>query len=192
MIVSNINEFKKQLLKYVDSSNLSIIRTSKRTKIEELNDDGKGEVYVNVVSNDIIQIILSPKIAIGKNKNNNDGLLLSIDFSKKSINIYIFELKKQLRFNKLEKATKQLYNAYIFIKYLNLEDCFDINYYFYIATKENNLKKDYEDIKVLTPYQIKLFKSVYENKTKIPIMQTFCKYKEFDFKLLNFGEIINV
>jgi hypothetical protein len=192
MKIKNIEEFKEELLTYVNDDKLFIIQKNNITKIEELQESGKGEIYAVAKTDSFIQIIPSSDIAIGRHKQNNDGILISVDFAKKNIDIYLFELKKQLRFQNLEKATKQLYMAYIFIKYLNLECCFNVNYSFFVATKENNLKKNYQVLKNLSPYQMKLFESVYENKEVIPIMQIFCKYKEFKFKLLNFGEIIEI
>ncbi len=192
MVIDNIKDFKKQLLQYIDEDKIILGKRGSRIKIEELQDSGKGEIYIDIIGDDIIQIIPSEKISIGKNRTNCDGIVLSIDFKNKYVDVYVIELKKSLRMSNLEKATKQLYSAYVFIKYLNLEECFNVKYYFFIAIDENRLKLDYQSLKIANPYKSTLFESVYKNRDKIPIMQTFCKYSFFDFQLLQFGDSLSI
>ena len=165
--------------------------------ISETESEGRGEIYLDIsaYSSSSIFFIKINHLAnhtIGKENNHNDGIVLKVDLAKSHITVYLFELKKQLRFNKLEKAAKQLMSAYRFVKYMQLEECFDIKYKFHTVCKINNLSLDSDAMKNFTRYQKKLFDAVYENKNKIPLLSLFCSYKEHDFQHINFGDTVTI
>lgn len=189
-----IKELKKFTATNGDSNLVDTFQNNKIT-IDETSEDGIGEINIDIsayVSTEIFFIKINhlANHAIGEQKNHNDGIILKVDLEAAEIGVYLFELKKQLRFNKLEKASKQLISAYRFIKYMQLEECFNISYKFHTASQINNLSIDSDDIKNFTPYQQELFDAVYKNKTKIPLLMTFCNYQEYDFQHVNFGNTI--
>ena len=100
MVIDNIEKFKKKLLQYIDEDKITICKAGSRVIIEELQEGGKGAIYIDIKRDNVIHIIPSEKISIGKNRTNCDGIVLSIDFKNKDIDIYIFELKKSLRLRK--------------------------------------------------------------------------------------------
>ena len=118
--------------------------------------------------------------------------MLKVNLIQKKISVLLFELKKQLRWNKLEKASIQLASAYRFIKYLQLEECFIVDYKFFIVYEINNLELDSDSLKTNNPYNSTLFSAVYEAKNELPIQIAFCKYKEFPFQEVKFGETISI
>ncbi|MDK9693885.1 MAG: hypothetical protein OEL19_06540, partial [Sulfurimonas sp.] len=166
-------------------------------KVDETSEDGVGEINIDIsayVSTEIFFIKINhlANHAIGEQKNHNDGIVLKVDLEAAEIGVYLFELKKQLRFNKLEKASKQLMSAYRFIKYMQLEECFNINYKFHTASEINNLSMDSDAIKNFSRYQKGLFDAVYKSKNKIPLLAAFCDYQEYDFQHVNFGNTITI
>jgi len=173
-------------------SNFIDIFPSNIITIDETSEDGAGEIYLDISAYSSSQIFFIKinhlsKHAIGEQKNHNDGIVLKVNLEEAKIYIYLFELKKQLRFNKLEKASKQLMSAYRFIKYMQLEECFEVKFKFHTVSELNNLSFDSDNIKHFTRYQKKLFDAVYENKDKIPLMIPFCNHQEYDFQHIDFG-----
>jgi hypothetical protein len=198
-IINSKQSFINELKKYVDfSTTTSNIESnfSSNIKIEERTDDGKGEIYLDISSYTddtfFVKINHCSNHNIGTEKSHCDGIVLKVNLINKNIGIYCFELKKQLRFSNLEKALKQLANAYKFINYLQFEKCFALNYKFFIVYKDNNIDMDADSLKNGNQYHIKLFESVYENKNKVPLMIAFCKYEEFNFQQVEFGEEIAI
>lgn len=189
-------DFIKELEKYAGKENLIHNFPNKTITIEETQKDGKGKIYLNISSyNDqtfFIKIDHKSHHTIGKKANLNDGIVLKVNLSTKEVLVLLFELKKQLRFKKLEHASKQLVSAYRFIKYLQLEECFEVEYKFYIGYKINNLKLDAVNLKTSNQYIFELFSAVYENKNKLPLMIPMCKFKEYNFEQLEFGEKISI
>lgn len=195
--VECVESFINELKKYTGEDNIIESITSGQIVIEETEDDGKGEVYINTVSPSssnisYIKIKHCNYHTIGNVQSHNDGIILKIDFDKKEINVLCFELKKQLRFNKLEKAAKQLTNAYRFINYLQLDKCFQLTYKFYIAYESNNLEMDSLSLKTTDRYNTKLFQNVQDKTNKIPLQIPFCRYEEFDFEEVIFGNSITI
>ena len=165
--------------------------------IDETEDEGKGEIYLDISQYRQSEIFFV-KIAhlsthtIGTNNSHNDGIVLKVDLNRRLIEVFLFELKKQLRFNKLEKAVKQLASAYRFVNYMQLDNCFGVKYNFFIVYKTNNIAREYDNLKDIRGYQMKLFTTIFEKKDKIPIQIPFCKYREFDFQQIQFGETISI
>ena len=199
-IISNKDSFINELKKYIDFnvgiSNVEYEFSSNTIKIEERTDDGRGEIYLDISSYSddtfFVKINHCSNHTMGNENSHCDGIVLKVNLTIKKIEIYCFELKKQLRFNKLEKASKQLANAYRFINYLQLEKCFDLSYKFFIAYNDNNINMDADTLKNVNSYQNKLFESVFECKNKVPLMIAFCKYEEFDFQQVEFGQKIAI
>jgi len=197
--ITTKQEFIKQLKQYTKThqgSNIIDVFDDNKIIIEETEEDGKGEIYLDISSylNDVFFIKITHQSVhnIGK-KNHNDGIVLKIDLENEEIVVYLFELKKQLRFNKLEKATIQLVSAYRFIKYLMLEECFQVKYKFFIAYEINNIGMDVLDLKSETnKYALELYKSFVENKDTIPLQIPFCSFDKFDFKQVEFGNTIEI
>lgn len=165
--------------------------------IEETESDGQGEIYLDITpysSSEVFFIKINHLTvhAIGKKKNHNDGIVLKVDLEEKKISVFLFELKKQLRFNKLEKAAKQLSSAYKFIKYMQFEECFEVDYLFHAVYETNNLSREADSVKMFTQYQQKLFNAVFKNKETIPLLIPFCAFQEFNFKQINFGSTITI
>lgn len=198
-IINSKQSFINELKKYVDfgttPSNIEF-NFSSNIKIEERTDDGKGEIYLDISSYSedtfFVKINHCSNHTMGTENSHCDGIVLKVNLDTKNIEIYCFELKKQLRFNKLEKASKQLANAYKFINYLQFEKCFNLNYNFFIVYQDNNIYMDADSLKSGNQYHIKLFESVYENKNKVPLMIAFCKYEEFNFQQVEFGKEIAI
>lgn len=198
-IICDKESFISELKKYTDfpaSSNIESNFSSSNIKIEERTEDGKGEIYLDISSYSddtfFVKINHCSNHTMGTENNHCDGIVLKVNLITKHIEIYCFELKKQLRLNKLEKASKQLANAYKFINYLQFDKCFNLNYKFFIAYDNNNIMMDSDSLKNENRYQDKLFASVFEDKDKIPLIISFCKYEEFDFQQVKFGQKIAI
>ena len=198
--ISSKKDFLDALEKFTYSNNnvnFTDSFPSNKIKIEETEEDGKGEIYIDITSYSshnifFIKINHLSVHAIGKKKNHNDGIVLKVNLSEMKISVFLFELKKQLRFNKLEKAAIQLTSAYKFIKYMQFEECFEVDYQFHAVYETNNLPRDADSVKTFTRYQQNLFNSVFENKSTIPLLIPFCSFKEFNFKQISFGSTINI
>ena len=199
--IKNKQAFINQLKQYSTTSennNLFYEFSDSKIIIEETEEDGRGEIYLDISSysynQDIffLKIIHQPNHNIGINPNHNDGIVLKVDLQTKKIVVYLFELKKQLRFNKLKKANKQLTSAYKFIKYLMLEECFSIEYNFFIVYDINNIEFDIGDLKQENKFEYELYMSIYENKDSFPIQIPFCRYKTFNFRQIIFGQTIEI
>ncbi len=196
--VSTKQSFIDTLKKFTSTngnSNFIDIFPSNIITIDEKSADGTGSIYLDISAYSLSSIFFIKinhlvKHAIGEQKNHNDGIVLKVDLEEEKIYIYLFELKKQLRFNKLEKASKQLMSAYRFIKYMQLEECFEIKFKFHTVSESNNLSFDSDNIKHFSRYQKKLFDAVYQNKNRIPLLIPFCTYQEYDFQHINFGATI--
>jgi len=200
MKISNKKEFIKVLEEFTKVNNKSNVLSefnNHKIIIDETENEGRGEIYLDISEykqSNIFFIKIShiSTHTIGKNNTHNDGIVLKVDLDNELIEVFLFELKKQLRFNKLEKAVKQLANAYRFIGYMQLENCFKLKYNFFIAYKINNIAREYDNLKEARGYQFELFNAIFQNKDKIPLQIPFCKYKEFDFRQVEFGSIIKI
>lgn len=197
-IIRTKDGFLEELKKYINFNSKSNICSEfeSEIKVEERTEDGKGEIYLDISNKDkdvfFVKINHCQNHTIGTENNHNDGIVLKVNLNINEIAVYFFELKKNLRFNKLETASKQLANAYKLISYLQLEKCFNVSYTFCIAYDEDNLKIDADALKTSNRYNSQLFTSVYENKNTIPIMMAFCKYYEFNFIKIKFGKRIKI
>ena len=200
MKISNKKEFIKVLEEFTKVNNKSNVLSefnNHKIIIDETENEGRGEIYLDISEykqSNIFFIKIShiSTHTIGKNNTHNDGIVLKVDLDNELIEVFLFELKKQLRFNKLEKAVKQLANAYRFIGYMQLENCFKLKYNFFIAYKINNIAREYDNLKEARGYQFELFNAIFQNKDKIPIQIPFCKYIEFNFQQVKFGEKIKI
>jgi len=198
--ITTKQDFIEQLKKYTTTNQFSNIFYNfedNKIVIEETEQDGQGEIYLDISSykNEnifFIKIIHQPKHNIGIKQNHNDGIILKVDLANNKINIFLFELKKQLRFNKLKKAAIQLASAYKFMKYLMLEECFNVEYYFYIVYEINNINLDTLDLKLENRFESELHRTINENKDVIPLQIPFCTYKKFNFKQIKFGDTISI
>lgn len=190
-----INELKK-FTTVNTNDNITTNFSNNIITINETEKDGQGEIYLDISSSDkntfFIKIDNQSKHNIGIKSNHNDGIVLKINLSTKNISVFFVELKKQLRFNKLEKASTQLSSAYRFIKYLRLEECFEVNYKFFIVYEINNLEFDSDILKTNNKFQLALFNAIYEQKDILPLKIPLCKFKEYNFKQLRFGETIPI
>ncbi len=200
MKISNKKDFIKVLEEFTKINNKNNILSEfhdYKIIIDETENEGKGEIYLDISEykqSNIFFIKIShlSTHTIGKNNTHNDGIVLKVDLDNKLVEVSLFELKKQLRFNKLEKAVKQLANAYRFISYMQLENCCEVKYHFFIVYEINNIIREYDNLKEIRGYQFELFNTIFQNKDKIPIQIPFCRYKEFDFQQLRFGEEIKI
>jgi len=197
--INNKNDFIQQLEQYtITSSSNNIIDTFDDNKIliEETEKDGEGEIYLDISTYTeevfFLKIINQSNHNIGTKNNHNDGIVLKINLNSKKIFVYLFELKKQLRFNKLKKAAIQLSSAYRFIKYLMLEECFQVEYNFFIVYEINNMGLDIGDLKVENKFEFELYQSIQENKDFIPLQIPFCTFNKFNFKQIEFGNTIQI
>ncbi|RUM43615.1 MAG: hypothetical protein DSY46_07805 [Hydrogenimonas sp.] len=195
-IVDTKEKFIKELKKFTGDNIFTSFKDD-HIVIEETEEDGQGRVLLDISDykdENIFFVKIEHKSShtIGRNNNHNDGIVMKVNLDTQDIEVLLFELKKTLRFNKLETASKQLFNAYTFIKYLQLEECFQIVYKFYICYKANKLERDIDTLKDLQGYHFKLFEAVYEKKDQLPLMVPFCEYKEFEFYQIEFGETIRV
>lgn len=193
------DDFIKELKKFTTvntSDNIIFDFPNSIITIDETEQDGKGKIYLNISSSDnnsfFIKINHQPNHTIGEKSNHNDGIVLKVNLSTKDISVFLFELKKQLRFNKLEKASVQLASAYRFIKYLELEECFKVNYNFFIVYETNNLESDSDVLKIANPFQLALFNSIYKDKDTLPLQIPLCKFKKYKFAQLKFDETISI
>jgi len=193
--IKNRDDFITELKKF--DSKVRYEFSNQKIIIEETEEKGKGEIFLDI-SNYSHDNYLFAKIehrkshTIGENGQHNDGIILKINLIDKRIDVHFFELKKQLTFKALLTASNQLANAYRFIKYLQLEECFVVKYRFYIVYQENNIGKDASILKDLKGFNWKLFKAIYKNQDKIPLKIPFCKYREFDFQQVEFGKTIQI
>jgi len=195
-IVDTKEKFIETLKKFT-GSNIFTSFQNYQIIIEETEEDGQGSVILDISDYKdknifFVKIKHTSSQVINKNKNINDGIVLKVNIDSQEIEVFLFELKTKLTFQKLELASKQLFNAYAFIKYLQLEECFKVVYKFYICYKTNDLERDSDSLKNLQKYQFKLFEAVYEKKGQLPLMVPFCKYKEFEFYQMEFGEVVKV
>jgi hypothetical protein len=164
--------------------------------IEEKEELGKGSISLDIAAYAqsevfFVHIDHQSSHTIGQFKNHNDGIVLKVDLQAKKIDVFLFELKKTLNLDQLEKAAKQLANAYRFIRYLQLEECFELHYTCYLVY-QNELKKTAESLKITKGFEFKLFEAVYENSTTIPLMLPLCPYKRYPFQKIRFGETIRL
>lgn len=192
-------EFLEELIKLTKTKthgdNAEVISSEKIT-IDEITESGQGEIYLNIskyvtTSVFFIKIKHQPNHTIGEVPKHNDGIVLKINLEDKAIEVFLFELKKTLRFDNLKTASQQLASAYKFIRYLQLEKCFGLEYKFFIAYKVNRMDRDSDELKN-TGYYGKLFEAVYEKKELIPLMIPFCKYENYNFQELKFGSTISI
>jgi len=197
--VSSKEQFIKELKKFTNTSHGNNIEIDFLNEIiiNETEADGRGEIYLDISNyttneNFFIKITHQPNHSIGENVNHNDGIVLKVNLINKQVDIFMFELKTQLRFSNLKTASKQLASAYKFMKYLHLEECFNVNYKFFLVYNINNIERDSDELKGNKNYYDMLFEAVYEKKDKIPLMVPLCKYKEYDFAQLNFGARITI
>jgi len=197
--ITTKEKFIKKLEEFTSDNsgnNITFEFSGEKIVIDEKSEDGAGEIYLDISNEQdsfFVKIEHRNVHTIGKKQNHNDGIVLKVNLVRKEIKVFLFELKKQLRWNKLEKASTQLAFAYRFIKYLQFEECFNIEYKFFIVYKDNNLEREADTLKVgLNGYNFKLFESVYEKKDYIPIQIPFCKYKEFSFKQVEFDSTITI
>jgi len=198
--VSTKDDFITELKKFTivnGQSNITTSFSNNTIVIDETEEEGKGEIYLDISSYDqkdifFIKIDHYSNHTIGVKTNHNDGIVLKVNLHSKKISVYFFELKITLRFKSLEKASNQLVNAYRFIKYLQLEQCFKVDYKFFIAYKENNLDHDSDVLKTNNRFNMVLFNSIYENENEIPLLIPFCKYKTYNFEQLQFGSTIKI
>jgi len=189
--------FIRELKKFTTTNgNSNIISefTSNKIKIEETESDGIGEIFLDIstYTDDTFFIKIDNKSEhnIGIKRNHNDGIVLKVNLDTQNISVFLFELKKQLRWSNLEKASTQLACSYRFIKYLQLEECFSVDYTFFVVYESNNITLDSDVLKTRNQFQLTLFSAIYENENKIPIQIPLCKYKKFPFKQVVFGETI--
>lgn len=197
--VSTKEEFIRELKKFTKTNNKDNILfdfPNNIITIDETDKSGQGEIYLDIsgYSDDTFFIKIDNQSGhnIGSTNKHNDGIVLKVNLEHKSISVFLFELKIQLRFNKLETASMQLHSAYRFIKYLQLEECFDVDYEFFIAYETNNIAFDIDILKTCNPFSFALFNALYENKNLIPLQIPFCAYKKYAFRQLVFGETIDI
>jgi len=197
--VSTKEAFIRELKKFTktnDKDNILLDFPDDIIKIDETEKSGQGQIYLDISEyNDdtfFIKIDNQSSHNIGSGNNHNDGIVLKVNLENKNISVFLFELKTQLRFNKLEKASSQLSSAYRFIKYLQFEECFEVDYTFFIAYEINNIQFDSDTLKINNPYKLALFEAIYENKNLIPLQIPLCGYKEYSFRQVVFGDTIKI
>lgn len=196
-VINNQNEFISELAKFVGIGNIIHTFSNDKIIIDEKSEEGSGEVYLDISTYNgssvfFVKINHWSSHNIGSFNQHNDGIVLKVNLLEREVEVSLFELKKQLRFNKLEKATAQLVNAYRLIKYLQLEECFSVKYKFFVAYQDNNLHFDSDSLKTMSEYQIKLFNAVYKNMNTIPLFIPMCEYKVYDFEQVVFGASIAI
>lgn len=200
--VATKNEFIERLEKFTangGNKNFECVFAGGRITIDETSADGAGEIYIDISRYAANGPVFFLKIKhcsvhnIGACQRHNDGIVLKVDMLNKTVDVLLFELKKQIRWNKVETAMMQLTQAYRFIRYIQLEACFTVRYSFYLAYETNNIAFDHMDAKLLNGlYQTKLYTSFIEQKDRIPLMIPLCSYELFPFRQLDFGETITV
>ncbi|MFK5976572.1 MAG: hypothetical protein QM493_08700 [Sulfurovum sp.] len=195
--VTTKDEFIEELEMFTTSNGKSNITSSfsnSKIRIEETVSDGKGEIFLDISSYDdeifFIKIDNTSAHNIGKIQNHNDGIVLKVNLNTKNISVFLFELKKQLRWSNLKKVSYQLGSSYRFIRYFQLEECFSVDYSFFIVAKDNNIERDVDALKTDNKFHTTLFMAIYEKKDTLPILMPLCKHKEFPFREVKFGETI--
>ena len=191
--ISTKENFIKELTKFTKTSHGDNLEVNFSTDIliEETEKGGKGKIHLDISKyidspDFFIKIAHQPNHTIGDEVKHNDGIIIKVNLIKKQIDIFMFELKKTLRFNNLKIASKQLASAYRFMRFLDFEECFSVNYKFFLVHETNNLERDSDELKGKRGYYNVLFEAVYEKKTKIPLMIPLCKYRTYDFAQLSF------
>ena len=200
-IIKNKKEFLKSLLNFTntgDKNNYTDVFSDNKILINETEESGLAEIFLDISSYTITDELFFIKIDhvsnhnighLGNSNRHCDGIVLKVDLINKKINIYLFELKRTLSFSKLQNdAIKQLQQAYYFIHYLNLHECFELDYKLFIGYKRELISREYEILKTLNGYNQKLFNAWTESK--IPIMLPFCKYKYLNFQTVQFNSTI--
>jgi len=190
-------EFIKHLKMFTNTNRkecLSDIFEDHCIVIEEKEVSGKGSIFLDIAAYAqsevfFVHIDHQPSHTIGHSNNHNDGIVLKVDLQAKKIDVFLFELKKTLTLDQLEKAAKQLANAYRFVRYLQLEECFELHYTCYLVY-QNDLKKTAESLKSAKRFEFAFFNAVYENSTTIPLMLPLCRYKRYPFQKIRFGDTI--
>jgi hypothetical protein len=199
--IQDKHKFIEELKKFTElNSEINLVSsfTSNQILINETSDEGAGEIYLDISTYTNLNIFFVKinhlsRHTIGTCNNHNDGIVLKIDLNTNRIEVLLFELKKQLRLNKLEKAMKQQSNAYKFIKYLQLEECFHVDYRLYIVYKDNNISRDIDKLKITdNKYIHGIFNAIYRKKNTIPLQIPFCQYLECKLEQVEFGETITI
>lgn len=198
--VSTQKEFVDYLKTFTnkeDKEYLSDIFDNHRIVIEEKEKSGEGSIFLDIgayAQSNIffIHINHQPLHTMGQFKNHNDGIVLKVDLQTKTIDALLFELKKTLTQDQLQKAAKQLASAYRFIRYLQLEECFDLHYTCYLVYQKNKLTKSAESLKTAKGFDFALFDAVYQNSPTIPLMLPLCGYKQYPFRTIRFGETVRL
>jgi len=201
-IINNKSSFLKTLFNFTNTgthgNNCTYEFNDNRISIKETETSGLAEIFLDISSYNIndsfffIKIDHLPNHSIGHlsdSNKHNDGIVLKVDLINKKIGIYLFELKTTISFSKLQnEAIKQLQQAYYFINYLNLNECFELEYKLLIGYQTELISREYEILKTLKGYNQKLFNGWSDNK--IPIMLPFCKYKYLSFQTVKFNSTI--
>lgn len=195
--VSTQKEFVDYLKIFTNKEYLSDMFDDHRIVIEEKEKSGEGSISLDIgayAQSDIffIHINHQPLHTMGQFKNHNDGIVLKVDLQTKMIDVLLFELKKTLIPEQLQKAAKQLASAYRFIRYLQLEECFDLHYTCCLVYQKNELKKSAEYLKTCNGFDFALFDAVYQNSSTIPLMLPLCRYKQYPFRTIHFGETVRL
>lgn len=201
-IINNKDSFLESLINFTHTGahgdNCTHIFPNDKILINETEESGLAEIFLDISSYTItdnfffVKINHLPNHSIGHRSDankHNDGIVLKVDLINKKINIYLFELKTTISFSKLQnEAIKQLQQAYYFINYLNLNECFELEYKLLIGYETELISREFEILKTLNGYNQKLFNSWSDNK--IPIMLPFCKYKYLSFQTVKFNSTI--
>jgi len=73
-----------------------------------------------------------------------------------------------------------------------MEECFHVEYNFFIVYETNNIHLDIGDLKQENKFKFELYKSIHEDRNIIPIQIPFCIFKTFNFKQVEFGSTIQI
>lgn len=193
----NKENFITQIKNFTSSSsstNITDVFSGNIISIIETSEGGEGEIKLDISKKVQNQDCFFLKIehlnihTIGLRKNHCDGIVLYINLIEKEISVYLFELKTSVSLKVLfEKAYIQLYNAYLFIKYIDFENCFNTKYNMCIGYGNDiRIVNEMSDLKDLENYKQKLIESW--GKNKIAIKSNFCHIKYFDFFQVKFND----
>lgn len=193
--ISKKEAFVKEIIPFIqtsESSNIEVIDSNTSVDIIETSEGGEGKITLDLSSFTVnedkffIKITHQNKHVIGTNIKHCDGILLYVNLEEYKIDVYLFELKTTISLKVIyEKARYQLYNAYLFIKYLDLEECFSVKYRMCIGYgNDSRINNETVDFKNLDNYKQKLIDSW--SKNRIAIKSNFCNIKYFDFFKIKF------
>lgn len=204
--IKNRDDFVKQLKLFLGEDTVHL-QTTTKIEIEEIEDKGKGSIYLKfknfksskkrfLVKIDHIQrhgsagvCELSLKIC--------DGIVFYVNLESFEIDIYLCELKTTATTDAIEKAQLQLSSALTLINNLGFHRCnFNINITSVIGYKNNyGYEEGLELRDIVDPKNERkyyLHDAWLNNKNEIPIVNIFCEYSLEKFQKVKFDETLEI